>query len=1154
LLQTRAQGEAVRFGDATFGGGDTVLPAKQSDGPGGDVSGVSNTNPVNANVVVSGWQIYDNKGKVVEKYEPFFSEGWEYAAPTEDQKGQKARMYYDPRGQVIRTVNPDGSEQCVIYGVPGTRATPNLTSPEVFVPTPWEAYTYDANDNAGRTHAAAAIDYRHHWDTPTSIVIDALGRTVVAVERNRGKPTQPTAPLPPTEEYRTSSTYDMRGNLLTVTDALGRLAFQHVYDLANRPLRIKSIDAGIRRTVLDAAGNVIEARDSKEALVLRAYDALSRPIHVWARDGSGQTLTLRERIFYGDNPASGLTRSQAMASNLLGTLYQHYDEAGLLTCTVYDFKGNMLEKDRRVIGDDEILKAFAPAATNNWQVQAYRVDWQPPPTMTLSDYATTLLESTRYETSVTYDALNRVKVMQYPQDVGESTPPVAPSRKALRPHYNRAGALERVELDGTIYVEHIVYNAKGQRTLIAYGNGVMTRYAYDLQTFRLVRLRTERYTKPDPLTYQPDGGLLQELAYSYDLAGNILSVVDRTPGCGVLNNPDGATTPGTDPMLARILANDPRLRPLLIAGDVLIRLFTYDPLSRLLSATGRESNTFTAPRPWEENPLQRQGFNSGNHGTPNQDNAPHLTVKYREEYAYDPAGNMVLLKHRQNGNPWTRHFGMGGLTPQQWAQEWPTHLNVTWPNPPGNHLTHVGDNQPGVPQTHVFDLNGNLTEENNTRHFEWDHSDRMRVFRTQPNNAPPSVYTHYLYDASGQRVKKLVRKGANDYEVTIYIDGVFERHRLVKPSETVENNTLHVMDNQSHIALLRVGDAFPADGAPNVKVKYHLGDHLGSSNVVIGGATAASNAFINREEYFPYGETSFGSFARKRYRFTGKERDEESGLYYHGARYYMPWLARWGSCDPAGMIERINVYVYCRSNPLRLKDTHGLAARDVMQPEQVQVTVPNPKAPPLAAKEEVKKLTDPESIPTTALEKIGGKDPLSSADHAEKVLKTINHFISEATKITTDTKTGKVLATKRQILYQATIMLANFRESKPPSTSENLIYRDADHYLAGRIGEFTHTGPDEPVSEWLQELSPLVILTYDVLKELGFYKQVAFGGKNIVQSGATDPAAVGGQEWALLGVADFFRYDANRQLEKAAPTLASQTPIERLSEVMQPRK
>ena len=79
--------------------------------------------------------------------------------------------------------------------------------------------------------------------------------------------------------------------------------------------------------------------------------------------------------------------------------------------------------------------------------------------------------------------------MQYPQDV-------AGTRKTLRLHYNRAGALESVTLDGTTYVERIAYNAKGQRALIAYGNSVMTRYAYDPRTIRLVRMRTEGYSRP----------------------------------------------------------------------------------------------------------------------------------------------------------------------------------------------------------------------------------------------------------------------------------------------------------------------------------------------------------------------------------------------------------------------------------------------------------------------------------------------------------------------------------------------------------------------------------------------------------------------------------------------------------------------------------
>ena len=104
---------------------------------------------------------------------------------------------------------------------------------------------------------------------------------------------------------------------------------------------------------------------------------------------------------------------------------------------------------------------------------------------------------------------------------------------------------------------------------------------------------------------------------------------------------------------------------------------------------------------------------------------------------------------------------------------------------------------------------------------------------------------------------------------------------------------MHVMDNQSRVAIVREGLRHPDDGGE--KVEYHLGDHLGSSSVVIGGNDEKASSFINHEEFYPYGETSFGSFGRKRYRFTGKERDEESGLYYHGARYYSSWLVRWAS-------------------------------------------------------------------------------------------------------------------------------------------------------------------------------------------------------------------------------------------------------------------
>src|SRR5207342_1176554 len=61
----------------------------------------------------------------------------------------------------------------------------------------------------------------------------------------------------------------------------------------------------------------------------------------------------------------------------------------------------------------------------------------------------------------------------------------------------------------------------------------------------------------------------------------------------------------------------------------------------------------------------------------------------------------------------------------------------------------------------------------------------------------------------------------------------------------------------------------------------------------------------------------------KGYRFTGKERDEESGLSYHGARYYAPHLGRWTSCDPRGPTDSVNLYRYLSRAPTVAVDPSG---------------------------------------------------------------------------------------------------------------------------------------------------------------------------------------------------------------------------------------
>jgi RHS repeat-associated protein len=198
----------------------------------------------------------------------------------------------------------------------------------------------------------------------------------------------------------------------------------------------------------------------------------------------------------------------------------------------------------------------------------------------------------------------------------------------------------------------------------------------------------------------------------------------------------------------------------------------------------------------------------------------------------------------------------------------------------------------------------------------------LRAFYIQASSgSEPSVYTHYLYDGEGNRIKKLTRKDSGKVEVTVYIDDVFEESYIKPSGSSIDSNhhwnTLHVMDASSRVATIRAGtdnnDSTPA-------IKYNLEDHLGSSSVMVDD----TGTLVNREEYYPFGDTSFGGFAKKRYRYTGKEKDEESGLYYYGARYYAPWTCRFISVDPeAGKNMNKSSYNYTSNNPLNRIDPTG---------------------------------------------------------------------------------------------------------------------------------------------------------------------------------------------------------------------------------------
>jgi RHS repeat-associated protein len=256
-------------------------------------------------------------------------------------------------------------------------------------------------------------------------------------------------------------------------------------------------------------------------------------------------------------------------------------------------------------------------------------------------------------------------------------------------------------------------------------------------------------------------------------------------------------------------------------------------------------------------------------------------------------GNILQLKQTA-GNTFTRNFQYNNLN--------------------ANNLLHSikkADNTTNY-ATFTYNANGNKLTAGTERKYLWGHADQLKAYVNQAGTGEPSVYAQYLY-SGGQRVKKLVRTSGGGTETTVYIDGVFEH----KYNGTNSQSIMKV----GGVATVRTGYAF--DGLSGTS--YELSNHLGSVSIRLDG----SGSTIDIEEYYPFGDSSVRTWSGKRYRYVGKEKDQESGLYYYGARYYSAWTCRFISVDPlAGDYPQLTSYNYASNAPINSLDIDGMQNPD----------------------------------------------------------------------------------------------------------------------------------------------------------------------------------------------------------------------------------
>ncbi len=416
----------------------------------------------------------------------------------------------------------------------------------------------------------------------------------------------------------------------------------------------------------------------------------------------------------------------------------------------------------------------------------------------------------------------------------------------------------------------VTYDARGQRQVMSYGNGTVTTRSYEYTTGRIIQLTTIR---------KADAKALQDIGYVYDPVGNITEIIDNS-------------------------VND------IATGHELIDpgcAFAYDSLYRLIASTGRQSPYINA-----------DSYHDGFMGT----DFVHLNdtsklIGYSEKYTYDDSGNPLQLVH-------TTSTGAGNFTRDYTVSQ------------TSNHSVPSGMVSPTNPPDGFYDANGNMNALPYVRALIWSYRNTLAGNVVIERQGSPNDGQSFLYDSEGLRAVSVTD------QLVSGTTGMIDRRRITtfgryrqKRRESVDQAGKVTVISSSWLVKLALSDNLTLTvqhwdqtidpKSPNPQWRYQYTTDLGSIALELDGTAQ----IVSYEEYFAFGGSAFIAglgkveVSGKIYRYSGKERDSITGLYYYGARYYASWLGRWLSADPLGPVDGLNFYEFVGNNPVSYVDPTG---------------------------------------------------------------------------------------------------------------------------------------------------------------------------------------------------------------------------------------